>query len=64
MQGAEERRLKRISNTLQGEATEGNIADDILMVDQGKGLMIAYWEGMMYHIVVTCDHPLRRRREL
>jgi len=33
MQGAEERRLKRINNTL-GEATEGNTADDILMVDQ------------------------------
>jgi hypothetical protein len=35
MQGAEERRLRRISNTPQGEATEGNAADDALMVDQG-----------------------------
>jgi len=35
MQGAEERRLKRTISTLQGEATEGNTADDILMVDQG-----------------------------
>jgi hypothetical protein len=35
MQGAEERRLRRINNTPQGEATEGNTADDSLMVDQG-----------------------------
>ena len=34
MQGAEERRLRRINNTPQGEATEGNTADDSLMVDQ------------------------------
>jgi hypothetical protein len=33
--GAEERRLRRISNTPQGEAIEGNAADDTLMVDQG-----------------------------
>jgi hypothetical protein len=36
MQGAEERRLRRISDTPQGEATEGNAADDILLVNQGK----------------------------
>jgi hypothetical protein len=35
MQDAKERRLRRISNTPQGEATEGNTADDTLMVDQG-----------------------------
>ena len=35
MQGAEERRLRRINNTPQGEATEDNTADDSLMVDQG-----------------------------
>jgi hypothetical protein len=35
MKGAEERRLRRISNTPQGEASEGNTADDALMVDQG-----------------------------
>jgi len=34
MQGAEERRLRRISNTPQGGATEGNAADDALMVNQ------------------------------
>jgi hypothetical protein len=34
MQGAEERRLRRIKNTPQGEAIEGNTADDALMVDQ------------------------------
>ena len=32
MQGAEERRLRRINNTPQGEATEGNAANDTLMV--------------------------------
>jgi hypothetical protein len=36
MQGAEERRLRRIINTLQGGAIEGNTADDTLMVDQGE----------------------------
>ena len=35
MQGAEERRPRRINDTLQGGAIEGNAADDILMVDQG-----------------------------
>ena len=35
MQGAEERRLRRMSNTPQGEANEGNAADEALMVDQG-----------------------------
>jgi hypothetical protein len=37
MQGAEERRLRRMSNTPQGEAIEGNAADDALMVNQGPG---------------------------
>ena len=40
MQGAEERRLRRINNTLQGEATEGNTADDSLMVDQGDRVLL------------------------
>jgi len=40
MQGAEEPRVRRIKNTPQGEATEGNAADDILMVDQGPGFMV------------------------
>ena len=46
MQGAEDRRLRRMNNTPQGPAfavgygrgkreIEGNAADDILMVDQG-----------------------------
>jgi hypothetical protein len=35
MQGAEERRLRRMSNTPQGGAIEDNAADDALMVDQG-----------------------------
>jgi len=36
MQGTEERRLRRMSNTLQGGAIKGNAADDALMVDQGS----------------------------
>jgi hypothetical protein len=35
MQDAEERQLSRINNTPQGGATEGNTADDSLMVGQG-----------------------------
>ena len=35
MQGAEERRLRRMNYTPQGGAIEGNAADDTLMVDQG-----------------------------
>jgi len=35
MQGAEERRLRRTSDTPQGGAIEGNAADDALVVDQG-----------------------------
>ena len=33
-QGVEERRLRRMINTPQGEVIEDNTADDILMVDQ------------------------------
>ena len=40
MQDAEERRLRRISNTPQGEAIEGNAADDTLMVDQGDRVLL------------------------
>jgi len=32
MQGAEERRLRRMGNTPQGGVIEGNAADDTLMV--------------------------------
>jgi hypothetical protein len=32
MQGAEERRLRRMGNTPQGGAIEGNAADDALFV--------------------------------
>jgi hypothetical protein len=32
MQGAEERRLRRMGNTPQGGAIEGNAADDVLLV--------------------------------
>jgi hypothetical protein len=35
MEGAEERRLRHISHTSQGGATEGNAADGALLVDQG-----------------------------
>jgi hypothetical protein len=36
MQGAEEQRLRRMGNTLQGGAIEGNAADDALMVYQER----------------------------
>ena len=48
MQDAEERRLRRINNTTQGEATEGNAADDILMVNQGT---LALPQSYMFDIV-------------
>ena len=40
MQGAEERRLRRIDHTPQGGALEGNVADDALMVNQGVNHII------------------------
>ena len=43
MQGAEERRLRRMSNTPQGEAIEGNAADDALMVNQGEEYLLDRW---------------------
>jgi hypothetical protein len=36
MQGAEERRLRRIINTPKREKIDGNEADGIFMVNQGK----------------------------
>ena len=36
MQGAEERRVRRMNFTPQGGAIEDNAADDIFMVNQGK----------------------------
>ena len=44
MQDAKERRLRRINNTPKGEATEGNAADDSLMVDQG------ITQGLIAHV--------------
>ena len=35
MQGAEERRRRRMGNTPQGGTIEGNAAYNIVMVDQG-----------------------------
>jgi len=40
MQGAEECGLRRMSNTPQGEAIEGNAADDALMVEQGDRIAL------------------------
>jgi hypothetical protein len=39
MQGVEARRLRHIRNTPQGEAIEGNAADDTLMVDQAPSYL-------------------------
>jgi len=47
MQGAEERRQRRMSNTPQGEATEGNAADDTLMVDQGTKVSLDIRKGFI-----------------
>jgi len=47
MQGAEECQLRRISNTPQGEAIEGNVADDTLMVDQGIGVPVDFGHDTM-----------------
>jgi hypothetical protein len=48
MQGAKERRLSRINNTTQGEASEDNAADDALMVDQGGGMPVDTIESNLY----------------
>jgi hypothetical protein len=40
MQGAEERRLRRMSNTPQRGATDGNTADDTLPVNQGSPMRL------------------------
>jgi len=40
MQGAEERRLRRMSNTPQGGAIEGNAADDTVMVIRGRRICL------------------------
>ena len=37
MQGAEERRLRRMDNTSRGGAIEGNAADDVFLVIRGLG---------------------------
>jgi len=57
MQGAEERRLRRINHTSQGGTSEGNAADDTLMVAQsclpaaGKGMMAldVTWTEVQFH---------------
>jgi hypothetical protein len=48
MQGAEERQLRRMSNTPQGGANEGNTADDALPVNQGS------------HLPASCCEPHKR----
>ena len=40
MQGAKECRLRRMNFTPQGEAIEGNAADDIFLVDQGDAFFV------------------------
>ena len=52
MQGAEERRLRRISHTSQGGAIEGNAADDALMVDQRAGICIDKIMPFIYKVYV------------
>jgi hypothetical protein len=61
MQGAEERPLRRISNTPQGEAIEGNAADDALMVDQGKESVLDNESYFCYRTrgVIHSKRPLK-----
>jgi hypothetical protein len=40
--GDKERRVRRMKNTPQGGATEGNTADDTLMVDQGAPVFLTF----------------------
>jgi len=40
MQGAEERRLRRMTNTPQRGANEGTTADDALPVNQGSSVIL------------------------
>jgi hypothetical protein len=56
MQGAEERRLRRMSNTPQGGAIEGNAADDALMVDQGRFLSLRVYVSVWYYHMVKSFH--------
>ena len=58
MQGAKERRLRRTNSTPQGEAIEGNTADDALMVDQGTIFQIDIQHLIMYSLSV---HSIRRQ---
>ena len=46
MEGAKERRLRRIVNTPQAGAIEGNAADDALMVNQGGLSCVTYVEKL------------------
>ncbi len=57
MQGAEERRLRRISHTSQGGAIEGNEADDALMVDQGPVFSRLQQEVQLVTVFKTPDSP-------
>ena len=54
MQGAEERLLRRMSNTPQVGAIEGNAADDILLVDQGHN------QGLTFHSAPLSRTGIRR----
>ena len=58
MQGAEDRRLRRMNYTPQGGEIEGNDADDILMVDQGNTL------SLDIEALLTLISPARRKFEL
>jgi len=59
MQGAEERRLRRMNYTPQGGAIEGNAADDTLMVDQGGYFPIDSGACFRYLIVPIKTAPER-----
>ena len=59
MQGAEERQLRRINNTPQGEAIDGNAADDALMVDQGGRLSLDIRTETPLHLYHVIEVPIK-----
>ena len=60
MQGTEERRLRRMSNTLQGGAIEGNAADDALLVNQRLPLALTGHERYLrFSLHVNEARPIK-----
>jgi hypothetical protein len=61
MQGAEERRFRRMPNTPQGGANEGNAADDALPVARAAFGLDIRWDVCYPSPVIFCE-PLAGQR--